>query len=331
MIPPIQTWGPVETLANHFSGLRSELQSCSIFRPPSEHAQTKEEFWEKRSNSAFDLLLRADSIALNIDPFLEGMFERGPVIATRARQAINRFKDIGLSFFRPEPWSESEREELAGLMRMFDTCTQELRAARTYDGDGDPAEMLARAIDTTIERLQATPSVLYEKIPEYTGGLDAARINRLAVRANLTDYQLLPILWGKERDEGSGDEIRYIAFNPAPGINMDPQRISLDKWWRLGVNIPVLVAHFIKRLETWSHGDSSNNGASVIRSRSGETTSLAETYVTARDASSLSGLSANTIRTRAHRDGWKVKKAGKMNAYPLSKLTEAWPNKKFLV
>lgn len=47
------------------------------------------------------------------------------------------------------------------------------------------------------------------------------------------------------------------------------------------------------------------------------------------DAARRSGLDPNTIRTRAKREDWTVKKAGKFNAYLLENLEQTWPGRNF--
>lgn len=54
-----------------------------------------------------------------------------------------------------------------------------------------------------------------------------------------------------------------------------------------------------------------------------------EIWIRADEAARNSGLSADSIRKRATREGWKVTKSGQMNCYRLEDLQVAWPNKDF--
>lgn len=53
-------------------------------------------------------------------------------------------------------------------------------------------------------------------------------------------------------------------------------------------------------------------------------------WVRADTASRMSTLHPDTIRKRAQKEGWEVRKAGAMNVYRLADLESAWPDKTFL-
>lgn len=54
-----------------------------------------------------------------------------------------------------------------------------------------------------------------------------------------------------------------------------------------------------------------------------------DAWVRADTASRNSNLDAGTIRKRAHREGWEIRKAGSRNVYKLADLQRAWPDRRF--
>ncbi len=52
-------------------------------------------------------------------------------------------------------------------------------------------------------------------------------------------------------------------------------------------------------------------------------------WVRADDASRRSGLSADTIRKRANRDGWYIEKSGELNVYRIEDLESVWRDRNF--
>ncbi|MCC6427499.1 MAG: hypothetical protein IT435_11835 [Phycisphaerales bacterium] len=52
-------------------------------------------------------------------------------------------------------------------------------------------------------------------------------------------------------------------------------------------------------------------------------------WVAASDAANWSGLSTDALRKRAQSERWPTRKSGRMNCYPLDKLKNAWPQRRF--
>lgn len=70
--------------------------------------------------------------------------------------------------------------------------------------------------------------------------------------------------------------------------------------------------------------------AAIASSRSQQLPPEGERWVRADTASRMSNLHPDTIRKRAQKEGWEVRKAGAMNVYRLADLESAWPDKTFL-
>lgn len=52
-------------------------------------------------------------------------------------------------------------------------------------------------------------------------------------------------------------------------------------------------------------------------------------WVRADEAVKASGLSPGAISKRSKREGWGTRKSGRMNVYPLARLLQAWPHRRF--
>jgi len=108
-------------------------------------------------------------------------------------------------------------------------------------------------IEQVIERLEARPQLLTEKIPEFEGGLNSEQINRLACLCyRIGDSDPLPIeKWVRGSGEGKPD--RLLVFNPQPGSDVPGPR-EFVQWSAYSLPeqpVPIVVAQIANRLRTW--------------------------------------------------------------------------------
>lgn len=171
-------------------------------------------------------------------------------------------------------------------------------------------------IDT--DRRSILPDEIRRAVPAWGASAVAIQLQQ-TVQARLTSFG------ASQRTEVDPDTVQlfatYLAFHPTKGRvkirvlgaeSAAPGTVPQD-----AIDIPGVI-HALHAIE------------SAITSLRSQQTPNRDRWVRADTASRESNLHADTIRKRAQKEGWEVRKAGAMNAYRLADLKSAWPDKRFL-